>query len=276
MTDRAVPRRALLVSLVAALCLGGCGGASSDEAESSTVVSTATSTDGEQQQEGVSGCVIADVSESTDEVRNRSTLRYSRYVETFGAFATGIGMDGSGRVCVILAAGNPLTEGAPVDVFVGPQPEHRDSPDYRGPDVQAAVGSAQAGLREVFENPARTQPGSALAEAAVVAADKLEPGDRLMFLSDGVQHSPPAGSFRAADLSSQGIELLLDRLDGRGLIPDLEGVYVEFPHLLEHPGDEADTDASAVTPAQGIDIRAFWTAWADRVGAADISFGTGS
>jgi len=208
-----------------------------------------------------SGCVIADVSPSTTTER---TAR-SDYANGFATFARGIGMDGSGKLCVVLAAGDPVAEGHPVLVDVGPRPADRDSRDQKGPEVRNKVTTATSEMMAAFANPDVATQGSALVEAAVVASDELRPGDRLLFLSDGVEHSPLAGNFRTQDLSPAGIQRLLAAYDRAGLRAHLTGVHIEFPYLLANPG------GFHISIVQEAAIRLFWTTWAHHSGA-DITF----
>lgn len=200
-----------------------------------------------------SGCVIADVSESTEEAR-------PRYTATFGRFSTDIGNEGSGKVCLVVAAANPLTEGTPISAYVGPDPEHVGKPLAKG-DVERRVQLATSQLSQLLAEPAVDQKGSALVEAATVAADVLEPGDRLLFLSDGLQWSPTVGHLQEMELTPAVIANLMDKLEGLGLLPDLEGVRIEFPFLLLHPGGLPGGEEETVR------IKEFWEVWADETGA---------
>jgi len=200
-----------------------------------------------------SGCVIADVSESTSEAR-------SRYAAAFGEFASGIGNEGSGELCLVVAAAKPLTEGTPISAYVGPDPEHVDKPQAKG-DVEQRVQTATSQLSQLLAEPSVDQKGSALVEAATVTADVLEPGDRLLILSDGFQWSPTAGHLQEMDLDPVAIEDLIRKLDGIGLVPDLEGVEIEFPFMLLHPGGLPNGEETA------LGIKSFWKAWVEETGA---------
>jgi len=204
----------------------------------------------------VSGCVIADVSPSTVDMRDE-------YLAEFQAFATDIGRNGSGKLCVVLAAGDPMSEGHVTPVNVAPD---HDKPNERDGEIRRKVDDATATMQAVFADPAITKQGSALVEAAIAISDRLKPGDRLLFLSDGVEHTPAVGNFRTADLSTSGIGRLLAELDQRNLRASLDGVQIEFPALLLHPG------SFHIPPDQQVGIRAFWQRWADDSGAKDISF----
>jgi hypothetical protein len=205
-----------------------------------------------------SGCVIADVSPSTVDAR-------ADYLAQFQAFAMDVGQHGSGHLCVILAAGDPMSEGHLTTVDVGPD---HDKPNERDGEIRQKVDAETATMGAVLADPAITQQGSALVEAAVAVSDRLKPGDRLLFLSDGVEHTPTVGNFRTADLSSAGIDQLLAQLDGDRLQAPLDGVQIVFPSLLAHPG------GFHISPAQQAGIRLFWQRWTSASGAAGISFAT--
>lgn len=231
------PRLPFVVPLVLALAAaaGGCGSDSSASARTPV------------------GCVLADVSGSTREARRE-------YLGDFARFARSVADGGADEICLVVAAGDPLAEGAPMFAPVGPSPEHRDSPDFAPGEIRANVDAATADVGALLDKPPVRDGGSALVEAAVVAADVLEPGDRLLMLTDGIQFSPAAGDFHDVDLSAAGITTLLDKLEQNDLLADLEGVEIEIPLLLFHPGG-LDMDAE-----QQVGIREFWTAWASRTG----------
>jgi hypothetical protein len=241
-------RRRTVSCLAAAGCclslaLSGCGGAS------------------DPQRAQISGCVIADVSGST------ATARAS-YTAGFTQFAQHIGESGSGRVCVVLAAGDPLAEDHPVNLNVGPGASATSAngqPQSARLRMALAIAKARHLFEEVLAEPAIGQNGSALIEAALVAAPNLQPGDELMYLSDGIQNNSTTGDFHYVNLSPAGISQLLDRLAREHLLANLRGVHVVFPFLLYHPG------GLHMAHSQEVAIRMFWEAWASRCGAS-ISF----
>ena len=194
-----------------------------------------------------SGCAILDVSESTEDAR-------PVYTEEFAKFATEIGNEGTGDICVILAAADPLAEAVPIERSVAPVPANVGTP--QGPvEIEENVNALTAEVAAVFENPGIDNRGSGLVEAANVAAKRLEPGDRLLYLSDGLQWTP-SGRLLKMDLSTAGISRYIQRLRTDNLLPDLSGVTVEFPRLLYHPGG-IEVDA-----AQKRGVVAFWETWA--------------
>jgi len=198
-----------------------------------------------------SGCLILDVSESTDEARDR-------YPEEFQRFATEIAADGSGDICLILAAADPIAEGAPVHTSVAA--DSPGTPTGRR-EIEEKVQTATDEVTALLEDPPVREAGSGLVEAATVAAEQLEPGDRILYLSDGLQWSPAAGRLMELDLSSAGISSLIHDLDQKGLLPDLTEVEVYFPLMLYHP----ESYKGRVVEAN--QIKAFWRAWADATGA---------
>jgi hypothetical protein len=200
-----------------------------------------------------SGCAILDVSESTEDARGV-------YTGEFAKFATEIGNDGSGEICVILAAADPLAEAVPITRSIAPLETNLDTP--RAPvEIEEGVNDLTTEVAEIFERPGIDTRGSGLIEAANVAAKRLEPGDRLLYLTDGLQWTRSVGHLVQMDLSPAGIDRLLERLRHQSLLPDLSGVTVEFPRLLYHP------EGISVDAAQKRAVIAFWEAWADATGA---------
>jgi hypothetical protein len=204
------------------------------------------------------GCVVADVSRSTEEARGR-------YLAEFSRFATEIGNEGSGRLCLILAAADPSSEGAPIFASVGPEPGDAGTPKAAA-EIEAKVKQATGQFAELLAHPPVKQRGSALVEAADVAAEVLEPGDRLLYLSDGLQWSRAVGHLQDEDLSAAAIARLLDKVEREGMMANLRGVQVSFPLLLFHPGG---LKGGAVRAAQ---LRSFWEGWGRRTGA-DLTIG---
>ncbi len=193
-----------------------------------------------------SGCVIGDVSKSTREAREE-------YLEEFSRFATAIGTEGSGNLCVILAAADPIAEGLPRSSFVGPDPETKESVDERA-SIEEKVINATDDFSNLLADPEVEERGSALVEAATVAAEALDPGDRLLYLSDGLQWTREVGHLIEMDLTPASTAALLARLDREGYVPDLHGIEVSFPYMFFHPGG---LDENTVK------VRRFWDAWAE-------------
>lgn len=199
------------------------------------------------------GCVIADVSESTLEAR-------PHYITSFRNFATEIGTEGSGDVCLIVAAAHPITEGTPIRAYVGPKPGDAGKPSAQG-DIEEEVSLATSQFTALLEEPSVDEEGSALVEAATEAARVVEPGDRILFLSDGLEWSPMVGHLQAKELNSTSIAELMQEMGSKGLLPDLEGVRVEFPYLLFHPGGLPGNEEAV------FGLEEFWKAWARETGA---------
>lgn len=197
-------------------------------------------------------CVVADLSRSTRQAR-------SHYVREFEAFSKKVGEQTSGELCLIVAGRNSLTDGTPLYTSVAPSGPRNDV--GAAGEIRAAVAAASAGYEQLLEDPPLKVDRSELIEAAVLAGDVLERGDRLLFLSDGFQFSDSTGSLKRVALGPAEIEGLLNRLESEDLIADLDGVTVSFPLLLFSPGG---VDAGA---AQNAAVRAFWLAWIERTGA---------
>lgn len=197
-----------------------------------------------------SACVIADVSESTAEAREE-------YSAEFAKFATEVGLDGSGHLCVIVAAADPLAEGTPEPTFVGPEPGNEDGPEAAS-EVRERVAIATDDFESLLENPPVEEAGSALVEAAAQAAEVLEPDDRLMYLSDGIQWSEEVVHLTETELGSAEMAALFGQLEGDGMLPDFDGTEVRFPFLGYHP-DGLDEGSG--------EVRRFWDAWAEATGA---------
>lgn len=222
--------------LAVCLFLAACGGAQDPRAE---------------RPDGFASCTVADVSGSTRDVR-------PAYVDAFRSLATETARDGSGLLCVVLAAGDPQAEGTPAMADVGPAHEN---PIYAPSEIARAVETASGEFDAVLRSPPVRAKGSAIVEACAVAARKLRRGDRLLVVSDGLQRSDLTGSFYRVDLSPPAIEALLDRIDEAGLLPDLSGVTVSMPHLLAHPG------GLGLGQAREQAVRRFWAAWVAQTGA---------
>jgi hypothetical protein len=204
-----------------------------------------------------SGCAILDVSESTRQSRGV-------YTEEFAKFATDIGNDGTGKICVILAAADPLAEAVPLETSIAPLSGNVGTPEAPV-EIEEGVLRTTQEVAEILEHPGIDEKGSGLVEAANVAAKRLQPGDRLIFLSDGLQWSKGVGHLIKMDLSPSGINKIITHLRDEHLLPNLKGVQVEFPLMLYRPeGIEA-------SPGQKNRIPAFWQAWA-RATRADITF----
>ncbi|HEV7771534.1 MAG TPA: hypothetical protein VGO66_12865 [Solirubrobacterales bacterium] len=199
------------------------------------------------------GCVIVDVSESTEVARQE-------YGEEFSDFATSIGLDGSGDMCVIFAAADPLAESLAEPLFVGPAESKKGGIEERS-DVEAKVAVAREDLESSLAGSSLRDNGSALIEAGVEAAQFLQPGDRLLYLSDGLQWTPEL-HLSKLDLTPTAIARLLAEMEAEGLIPDLEGVEISFPFMLYHPGGIDDAKVRRITD--------FWEEWAERA-RADIT-----
>ena len=199
---------------------------------------------------GFSSCAIADVSGSTLKAR-------PLYLDAFRRFATTAAKQGSGVLCVVLAAGDPQAEGAPRTTSVAP--EHPHNAAYGPGEVVRAVAMASAQFSQMLLHPPVHRSGSAILEAVASLAPELRRRDHLLIASDGIQASDLV-DFHTADLSPAGTKALLGRLREAQLLPDLKGVRVEMPLLLAHPG------GTHLTQRQEAQIRTFWKAWARAAG----------
>jgi len=206
-----------------------------------------------------SGCVILDVSESTSEARGR-------YASEFAKFATAIADEGSGEICVVVAAADPVAESAPLFTSVAPAPSSVGTP--RAPEeIERNVATATATIEELLDDPPVRQRGSGLVEAASVASEHMRPGDRLLFLSDGLQWSDAGGHLMRMELTPATIARQMQKLREADLLPDLKGVDVDFPLLLFHPESYHGNVVSATK------IREYWEDWAEQTGAR-LTIGT--
>jgi hypothetical protein len=147
----------------------------------------------------------------------------------------------------------------PLETTVGP--ENPDNPAYAPAEIAQAVEVAKQSFGDLLVDPNLSHRGSPIVEATSQAGRLTHRGDKLLIVSDGIQASELTGDFHDIDLSDEGVEKLLDKLDAKHLIPDLTGVAVSMPVLLIHPGgiglDEPRQER----------VRAFWAAWAKRTGA---------
>lgn len=196
-----------------------------------------------------SGCAILDVSKSTQDAR-------PTYVEDFAKFATEIGNDGTGEICLVMAAADPLTETPILDRTVAARPENAETPE-EPIEVEENVLDLTEEVAGLLDEPPVDEKGSGLVEAANLVAKRLHPGDRVVFLTDGFQWSKTVGHLMQMDLSAAGIETLIQHLRAEGLIPDLRGVEIDFPAMLYHP------EGLKVDAAQENRVPDFWQAWAD-------------
>jgi len=206
-----------------------------------------------------SGCVILDVSESTSEAR-------SRYASEFAKFATAIADEGSGEICVVVAAADPVAESAPLFTSVAPAPGSVGTPKAPG-EIERNVATATATIEELLEDPPVRQRGSGLVEAASVASEHMHTGDRLLFLSDGLQWSDAGGHLMKMELTPATIAEQMQKLREADLLPDMKGIDVNFPLLLFHPQSYHGHVVSATK------IRAYWEDWAAQTGA-DLTIGS--
>jgi hypothetical protein len=197
-----------------------------------------------------STCVIADLSGSTHSVR-------SQYVDSFSETAREDGLEGSGNLCMIVAAGDP-TQRRVATASVGPI--HRGNSTYAPPEVKERVDLVTGQFRQVLINPGRLSGGSALMESASVASNYLKSGDVLVFYSDAFQNSPLINVYKM-EYSDADIEAALDTLQARRLLPDLHGVSVRFPFPLVRP------EGSGLSATELAGVHAMWERWAVRTGA---------
>jgi hypothetical protein len=195
-------------------------------------------------------CFIAQV---TPDLRESQAA----YLSAFRTAATDAGLHQSGRICLILAAGDPLSEGHVVWANVAPAHPGTVAAEH---EVNKSVSVVTEQLRETLAAPPVTQPGAALVEAAAVAAPLLHPGDTLVYLSDGVETH--AFDMINASLTPDRVRGRLNDLAHRALLRGLQGVTVAFPQPLAHPGG-LPTYLTRQARIQG-----FWEAWAQSVGAS--------
>jgi hypothetical protein len=196
-----------------------------------------------------STCVIADVSGSTRNARGN-------YVGSFSDTVRKDGLEGSGDLCMIIAAGDP-TQRPVMTANVGPI--HRGNSTYAPREVEGKVKTITDQFRQVLVDPGVLVKGSALMESASVASNYLESGDVLVFYSDAFQMSPLI-DVHDMDYSDAGIDAALNKLDARRLLPKMPGVTVRFPFPLVRP------EQTDLTAGQMAGIKAMWERWAVRTG----------
>lgn len=199
-----------------------------------------------------SGCVVADVSKSTIEARKS-------YLEQFSEFATDIGLHGSGEICLVLAADDPTAQSRVADADVGPDGGDENTPLAEG-QVEEKVREVTGQLEALLLDPPVDVGGSRLVEGAVIAANRLESGDRLLMLSDGLQNGPDSG--RVIALDEDRIPEVMDHLEEVELLPDLNGMEVSFPLMLFHP------EGIGVSAERAGVVKEFWRQWASRSGGS--------
>jgi hypothetical protein len=204
------------------------------------------------------GCVVADVSGSALRARDA-------YKQAFHELAVQVA-NANGRLCLVMVAGNPLAESTVRMADLAPQDPGNSL--QRGPEIARNVAQVDAQFAYLLQHPGVRARGSGLVEGAMLAARGLQPGGKLIFLSDGVQDSHVL-DVHTADLSDANLPHILDDLGRQQLLPDLSGITVSFPRPFFHPGSAQDTGQAPGASATALQARieAFWRAWSVRVGA---------
>jgi hypothetical protein len=198
------------------------------------------------------GCVVADVSGSTKRARDG----YLRAVE---AFALDLGQDTDGRMCVILAAGDPLASQV-LETNVGPDPADRGDEAFEPASIRKNVNQAVADIAALLDNPPDQGGGSALIAAMVAASRAVREGGNVLAITDGIEDSDVA-DFHDVDLSPAGRRAFVKELRRRDLLAPLGGVTVTLPYL------NFLARKSHLSPEQQVNIEAFWREYLEAAGA---------
>jgi hypothetical protein len=195
-------------------------------------------------------CEVIDVSFSTTFVR-------TDYMERFAADLTATA-DAGGRVVAVVVSGNPLVESNPKSQsFAGFEGTER-SGERSGmvaaftEIVQADIEQAGSGVR----NP--TKGSGILAGIALMGSGNC---DSITVLSDGLERSDIVVD-KDDILTEPGRARLIDQLDARGRVPNLQGAELRFPFGGYVP------QGSTLTRERVGALPKFWKAYADRAHAS--------
>lgn len=194
-------------------------------------------------------CVVADVSDSTKNVRGD-------YVTSFNRYADDAARNASGALCVVLAAGKPQADSPGTWVNLAPANRYASNATQA---LKQNVDRVTAQFASILEDPGPAR-GSALIEGAYVGGSNLQEGDTLLILTDGIENSNAFGDMHELDLTPAGVERLLDRVEAAGMMPDLRGQKLVMPMLLVH------RDGIGMTAEKLAQVRQFWRAYAERAG----------
>jgi hypothetical protein len=195
--------------------------------------------------------VLVDVSGST-------RLARPRYSQEFRTLATQQSLLKDGKIQLLAIKGDPAGESDIRPLQLGVTTNNPSSADI---DRRLNVLQAAQELDLLLRRPTQRVGGSALVEGLWLLAGKVKPGDTIYVYSDGLQDSGLLKLYkRRAELAdTTQIERIIDELESRRYIADMQGVTVRFVLPGFTGGRKSITDPSQV--------QAFWTAWADRTHA---------
>lgn len=175
-------------------------------------------------------------------------------------FLNSVNVTPGGSAGLVVADGKPFA--------VGPQRFDR----VMNNDIQQARAdkTARYQLVEAVQGAAATTPESDLISAISLASRMLSAGtaDTKVMV---IRHS---GVNTAASLPMQDLDLLnsdpaklLDQLDAAAMLPQLNGVAVEFYGLGDVAGSQGTLSAQQIQW-----LKSFWQGFFDRTGAANVTF----
>lgn len=201
----------LVVAVVAAVALSGCGHAK---------VGTAR------------GCVIVDISGSS------RPLIQGQYLPGFIKFVQRISHKGKGEVCfAFVGAGNTGGPGAAAR-FACSNPDDRvRCPGEIKNNVRAAAAQLSTVGEQIANAPGHNQfrGASRILETISEVAPATRPGDEILVLSDGIQDSGLTGDFnrgKQTALDEADFQRIIGTLRQARLLPDLQGRTLRVPYAL--------------------------------------------
>jgi len=195
-------------------------------------------------------CIVIDASKST---------RYAVY-DYLGRFdrESAAVAEAGGSLAVVVATGEPMVES---DVEVSEdfgELGGADRTSQRAAAVEDFTRGVHRGTRLASTGLANPSSGS-----GIVAAVSLVAGQgcaSIEALSDGLE-AADVRMKREDILTPSGRARLLDRLEARGLLPDLSGVELRFPFGGYLP------QGTSIPKARLDAVPKFWTDYSDRTGA---------
>ena len=198
-----------------------------------------------------SDCVVVDASHST-------RFALPTYLERFESSVHEAAEDG-GSIAALVATGEPLVESTVErEDFSGLTDREDTGP--RSEKEGEFLGRLEDMARAASAGAADPAPGSGIVAAISLVAEQR--CGSILVLSDGLEAADVR--MKVDDiLSEDGRQQLLDRVDGRGRLPDLDGIELSFPlgGYLPQGGGQISKQRLAAVPL-------FWRAYAARTGAS--------
>lgn len=213
----------LVVAVLAAIGLSGCGRAKVGAAR---------------------GCVIVDISGSS------RPLIEGQYLPGFIKFVQRISREGTGEVCfAFVGAGNTGGPGAAAHFGCSNPDDRVRCPGEIKNNVQAAAAQLSTVGEQIANAPGRNQfrGASRILETISAIAPATRAGDEILVLSDAIQDSGLTGDFNRGKriaMDEADIQRIIGRLRQARLLPDLQGRTLRVPYpLISAKGPSRWSDA---------------------------------